>query len=253
MALTLTKKKPNDEIYVRFEQIESEIDEALAQDQATIIRRSRLTEKSLPEYLTSECLVHLIRDSIRCDESAIYNALLPILLGRCEVILRRKIPESVPDFENLRQQVLDAFVLVIARDSSTESKAELDYYEVTFNRAFRTLRIDVLRKYTVRFINTVPLSEVSNGDDEDPVQWDDKALQTPASHADRMMFAEFLDDLPEAERQAVVLHYVIGHKIESIDEAETTVATLCNVSGRTIGKLLKNAKERITQLKLEDR
>jgi hypothetical protein len=99
-----------------------EIDEALKQDEATLIRRSQVTESSSPEFMTSECLVSLIRDAIRREIPTTYNPLILILFGRCQAILESKIPTSFADYENRREKVMDAFIELVGRDCSDQSK-----------------------------------------------------------------------------------------------------------------------------------
>jgi DNA-directed RNA polymerase specialized sigma24 family protein len=44
----------------------------------------------------------------------------------------------------------------------------------------------------------------------------------------------------------------MGHKIESLEKTEPTVATICGVSGKTIRTRLKRARARLSQIMTED-
>ena len=252
MARPLTKLTKTGTLYTRPAPVEANIDEALAEDLPALSRRAQVTDPGSPDYLRSECLVHLIRDSIRRGDSAMQSTLLPILLGRCEANLRSKIPRSVANADHLHDEVLGEFALILAKGGSAEDNGVLDYYECKFNHAFRTLRISVLRREQGETDGTEPLPEYAGEPDEDVARRVVEALQSPASQADGLMLADLLNALPPDERQAVVLRYVMGHEVESSDKNEPTVAKICGVSGRTIGSRLKRARERFSQLKRED-
>jgi len=144
------------------------------------------------------------------------------------------------------------FALILAQGGSPEDKGELDYYECKFNHAFRTLRINVLRREQGETNRAVPLPENAGAPDDDVARRIDEALQSPATQADRLRLAELLGVLSPDERKAVVLHFVMGYEVESADKDKRTVAKICEVSGRTIRDRLKRARERFIQLKRED-
>jgi hypothetical protein len=248
MARPLTKLTKTRTLYMRPAAIEANIDGALAQDITTLSRRAQVTDRGSPDYLTSECLVHLMRDSIRRGDTATQNTLMPILLGRCEAVLRAKIARN----EHLREEVLGEFALLLAQDGSTEDSTELDYFECKFNHAFRTFRITVLKRETKKTHGVVTLSEVAGKPDEDVARRIEEALRSPATQADGLLLDERLDALPPDERKAVVLHFVMGYEIESTDPNKPTVATLCNVSGRTIRSRLKLARKLLSQIIQEE-
>ena len=86
MARALTKTDQDGKLYTRPVFVEEKIDRALGQDLPTLLRRSQVTQKSSPEFLPLECLVHLIREFRRQDNQHAMSVLLPILLRRCESI-----------------------------------------------------------------------------------------------------------------------------------------------------------------------
>ena len=252
MATALTKRRGDGTPLTRPPEIEEGLDLALAEGLPSLIRRAQVKDTSSPEYLGSECLVHLVRDSARRGVATISNLLLPVLLARCERTLLSKIPRGVPDADHLREEVLGAFVLILAKGCSAEDDGESDFYECRFNLAFRMLRISVVRREQAKSVGVMPLIEdVIAADDENAGRLEN-ALRTRSGQVDGLVLAEFLDALPPEEREAVVLHYVMGYKIESKDKDEPTVATRCGVSGRTIRDRLNRARERCKQMKRED-
>ena len=243
MARPLTKLTKTGTLYKRPAAIEANVDGALAQDIATLGCRAQVTDRGSPDYLTSECLVHLIRDSIGRADIAMQNTLVPVLLGRCEAILRSKIPRN----EHLREEVLGEFALLLV-----ENTTELDYFECRFNHAFRTFRSEVRRTEKKHTDGVVSLSKVAYMADEDLALQIEEALRGRTAQTNGLLLDEMLDALPPDERKAVSLHYRMGYEIESKDPNKPTVATLCNVSGRTIRSLLKQARERLYKLLKED-
>ena len=143
MARPLMKTTEKGEPYTRLPSVEAKIDCALMQDWATLARRARIVDPKAPDYLPSECLVHLIRDAIRRGDHRVATVLMPPLLVRCELNLNKTVPDSVMrNAEAVREEILSSFQLLFTDDAAEDA---LDYYECRFGRAFKTLRIDHFR------------------------------------------------------------------------------------------------------------
>lgn len=249
MANPLTKHSKEGVLYVRPLEVESNIDGALDQETAVLIRRAQGTDRHSSDYLKSESLVYLIRAAIRSDDAVRYNALLPILLSRCQTILSRKISDSVPNAEDVREEVLCELSVLFAGEAGSDPPNELDYYEVKFNSAFRTLRCLVLRRERE---NTEGAQVLSDGSEAE--NGHGQAANLPPCRAiqeDGVQLTELLDTLPDNLRKAVVLTEM-GYVAESNDPDVTTVATLCGVSGRTVRTWLNQARNQIEQMRLEE-
>jgi hypothetical protein len=96
MARPLLKKNEKG-VLTRPPGIEAKTDIALAQDWATLSRRARETNPLSPDFLPSECLVHLIRHAIRRSEDRTARVLMPQLLKRAEANLtQRNQSRAVP-------------------------------------------------------------------------------------------------------------------------------------------------------------
>ncbi len=87
MTRPLTKRDSNGKTYERQAGIESAISSAEQQDAVTLSRRAAISDKSSPDFMPSECLVHLIREARRRSDEQTMNVLLTTLLARCERIL----------------------------------------------------------------------------------------------------------------------------------------------------------------------
>ena len=106
MARPLLKKNEKGAL-TRPPSIEVKIDAALTQDWTTLSRLARVIDPRSPDFLPSECLVHLIRDAIRRGEDRISSVLMSRLLNRAEANLLRTVPDSrMRDAEAVRQEIL---------------------------------------------------------------------------------------------------------------------------------------------------
>lgn len=258
MVRPLTKRRGDGERYVRPAAVQREIESALQQDLDRLRERLLVTSTRPPDYLSSECLVHLIRASRRRDDVGFLNAVLPVLFGRCEAILQAKIADSLPNAEDLREEVLSQFGELLASDGRGVPADALDVYEVRFNMAFRALRIDVVRREKRRVEPIVTLPS-GRDDDVETDEYDEELLakmyeelRAPAGQLPALFLAEVLEEikrLPPDEGKALVLCAVYGFKVESIDPDETTVATLCKCTGRTIRNRLSRAVEKLSLFK----
>lgn len=246
MACPLTKRKANGDLYSRPLQVERQIDGVLSQDPSTIRRHLTVADPQASDYLSSECLVHLARYYRRHDDDSMANKVLSVLLSRCEKTLLAKIPDNeLPTAREVQEEVIGQFGELFATDGTQENRDDLDYFECRFNGAFRTFYIDIVRSETASLKRLAPL----------PDQADDthKELQSPETADSALLCRELreaIDALPDDERKAVILYYK-GYKIESKNPNEVTVATICNVSGRTIRNRLSRAAEKLSAFKAQ--
>ena len=219
MVRPLTKRTKKGVLYVRPQAVETAIRAALREDWATLRRRLEITDSRSPEHLSSECLVHLFRDAHRKGDDRRMSAILPVLLGRCEAILKTTIVESEPGASEMREEVLGRFTEVLARGCAGERPDELDFYECRFNRAFRALRVDVVNHKRRRLRRTVEVPR--GGDGDEPLLSEEEGLallseagRTPATQEQSARLndvKEAIEALPIDERKAFVLCRVYGY------------------------------------------
>lgn len=249
MAIPLKKRDKEGALYVRPPNVELNIDGATDQNTTMLIRLARVTDRESSDYITSECLVHLIRAAIRSSDDTRYNALLPILLSRCESNLKSTIRSSVSNAELVREDVLSELGVLFAGEAGSEPSDALDYYECKFDRAFRVLRCGALRREER---NTRGVEALSDGSDaEDGHHQLANLPSCRATQEDGFHRADLLDRLPH-ELQRVLVFTEMGYVAESDDPNKITVATLCGVSGRTVRSRLKLACEQIQQMQGEE-
>lgn len=247
--------------------IEAAIDVALGQDLNTLRTRAAVNDTRSPDYLPSECLVHLIRNAIRQSNappthSPVANALLPFLLKRCEANLQRTVLNRIATAQDLRDDILAHLALMFANEAAPDGKYRLDFYEVKFNRSFKLLRIDFVRAELTRLNRLDKGKAPSEEEPEDAlaeisIEEIGEKIAAPGSDPVEGIFRQQMRPrliaavkaLPENERKAFVLRYVLDYQVEDENDPTTiTVATLCNTTGRTIRNRLKRAKAKLAAM-----
>jgi hypothetical protein len=266
LARPLTKTKNDGTVYQRPQEVEARIDEALRLAPAGLLARLQITDRNHPAWLSSEVLVHLLRQEFRrqrqTGSQGNMGEMLDALLSRCMANLLAKVPDdALADASDVRQKILDGLTDLFLDDGTGTRPDELDLYECKFNLAFRTLRIDAVRSAFRRHEKEVPVRELApdgasalETDEEVLARISEELCLPPPQERDafRVTLVEAIEDLPTDERRAVVLVYVMGYQEESDDPAEVTAATLCNCTGRTIRNRLKRAAEKLSRVLKED-
>ena len=259
MVQPLTKRTKKGVLYVRRKAVETAIRAALREDWTTLRRRLEIKDFRSPEYLSSECLVHLVRDASRKGDDRRMNAILVVLLGRCEAILETRIPDWLPGASETREEVLMRFTDVLARGCVAEQSDELDFYECRFNQALHALRKDAVDRVSRRLGRTVAVPRGDDGDErvlseEEGLALLSEAGRTPAPQEQGVRLKELkeaIEALPADERQAFVLCRVYGYKVESSNPTEITAAVRCGCTGRTIRNRLSRAEAKLWRSKEE--
>ena len=260
MARPLTKTEPDGTLYRRPGPVEAQVDEAVQLTLPDLRRRLLVTDRNDPAYIRSECLVHLLRHGRRTGDQTLMTAVLPVLLSRCEANLLVTVPDGrMPDAASLRQDILDELTERFVLDGLGDNPNELDFYECRFNKAFRSLRIDAVRRDARRRNEIVDVAALPPSEAKgEPDAYEDafarvsdafKVFPTQEWDAFRDPFVKAIEALPPDERDAVILVHVLGYKEESEDPNEETAATRCNCTGRTIRNRLTRAAGKLARFK----
>lgn len=253
MPRALNKLTKGGAAYKRPPEIDVVVDEALGQKLEEQVRRAGIRDPADPAFLPSECLLYLVREGRLSGDKRAVDRLLPLLLSRCETRLKRTIPESWPDAQGMRDEVLQAFCELLARVGTNHDATALDIFECKFNKGLATLRYRRLRKDTNRrrLFHDIGRETDENGQLVDPDETLvrlSRAAQTPASQEDVVCLAQILEaikQLPAAQRRAVELCCLQGYAPGSEDPNQITAATICGVSGTAIRKNLRKAAEKL--------
>jgi RNA polymerase sigma factor (sigma-70 family) len=254
MAQPLKKTYPDGTLYIRPAQIEAAIDAALAQDLATQCQRALNRVPASPDYMPSECLLHLIRAAHRRGDDRARDSLLPLLFARCEANLNSKVASTIPGAVELRREILADFAELIAIDGTAEDTHKLDYFEIRFNGAFAAFRKTRVRD-ELGYQKRHPQPPESFDEAETVEQELENEfiarladLQSDAGSPENRLFRKQLlvaiTNLPYDERQAIVLVYHFGY-------TRAAAAKLCGVNERTIRNRLDRALGKLSKL-MED-
>ena len=214
-------------MYTRPFAVEAQIDDVICLSRSDLQTRLSIVDRKSPGYLRSECLVRLVREGRRSDDQQLMSAVLPVLLGRCEANLFVKVPDGeMPDAASLRQEILDDLTDLFVTDGTGDFPDELDFYECRFNKAFRALRIDAVRRDVRRrkrgiAVADPPPSEAEHATDayEDAFARGSETFRVlPTQEWDvfREPFVRAIEALPADERDAVILVHVLGYKEEGL-------------------------------------
>lgn len=248
MVRPLTKRTGNGDRYTRPADIEAAITVALTLDWPALQQRACVRERRSPDYLPSECLVHLIRKAHRDHDDTVRDQLLAMLLGRCEATLAATLPDGrVPNAAYVRDEALGRLGELFAEDGTGDHPDELDYFEVRFNAAFAALRTDLVRAEVRALRRSSPVPA-----DEAIARRPDAVLHSPATHESGLVLNQLVQAihaLPPEERDAVILCHVMGYAEEADDPAQRTAATICGVTGRTIRNRLTRAAAKLSRFK----
>lgn len=252
MTRQLRKRDSNGKLYERPAEIEAAIDIAIQQDLERLKTRGAVSDRQSPEFLPSECLVHLIREAGRERHEERVYGLLHILLGRCAANLKRKIREgALPNAAEVREDILGELGVLFAEDGQADSHDVLDFYECRFDKALSALRIDIFRREQKLARRLEPIEQEvtrEDGSENEYAVRDSEEFRTKASQIPRVYLTELLEQLPKNERIAVILCVLMNYKEESDDPLERTAASICKVSGRTIRKRLSRALTKLAEL-----
>ena len=191
--------------------LKSSIEDTLRQGLDEQLRRAKIRDPADPDYMPSECLVHLVREARLTGNKRAVDLLLVPLLSRCERRLNRTIPDSWPDPQGLREEILQVFCELLARVGTHHDATALDLFECKFNKGLAALRFKRLRKETNRAKLFHTLADEMD-DDGQPIDPNEtlarlsRAAQTPAGQEDFVYLSQTLEAvkaLPAAQRRSV--------------------------------------------------
>lgn len=244
MTLPLKKEKKNGEQYIRPSSVERAIQRAVTDGHKATLQRARTAASNSRDYVSSECLVHLIRAAQQSGDGDVARDLLPVLLARCKSNLNVTIRhDGVREPEALREDILGEIVLMFAEDAVNPG-TELDYYECRFSAAFKALRVSCYN-YEVGIENKS--KELPEDGDSGETDLASPSFWTP-SNIENVVFAHevlrFLYTLPKDERDAVVLT-----RLNNLNQEQA--ARRLGVTDRTIRNLLERADKKLAKFKKE--
>lgn len=238
----LTKKTLAGAVYTRQPYIEALLVTLSALPRDELADRAAITRRTDPDYIPSECLVHLIRSTRGDNSEAWFERLYKLLTER---VLRCLPKAESQDGEtesltrgSIRDKVFGRFVELLAADRSKPG-SKLDYFEVRFDGALASLRRDAQeqawrdenRSTTIEFDEETgePSAEV-----ERAVGHFDPFAATECESADyRLRLDAAIDALP-SEQIRIVHMLREGYLIESKDPEVMTISKALGRSEKTV-------------------
>lgn len=144
----LRKRKVGGELYQRPPEIEAKLAELEWLTAQERLEQCQITDSKDPLYVPSECVLYLVRAARGGQTDKYYECLYKVLISR----VLRQLPKRTErrDGESftgahIREQALGVFCELLA-DDFLDYAEQLDFYEVRFMLAVKTLRINVYRE-----------------------------------------------------------------------------------------------------------
>ena len=233
--------------YSRLPHIEAALEVLSGLPWGDLVERARVTNRSDPLYVPSECLLHIFRNAGR-------QQTLSPELERMFLILRRRVLSALPavlqyapgdkqpsesaSAAEIQEAVLFRFQQLLCEDRINYNE-DLDFFEVRFDQAVARLRLSARRKVKRHEDRSEPLFSKEEPADltvevesalvrlqQDPVE------NLEAADYRRRLFVA-IDTLPEKERRVIEL-LLQDIPIESQDPNAITIARIVGCSEKTV-------------------
>ncbi len=237
MVTPLTQENSRKQRLQRLPAVESEIAVALTLSPPQLLERSAWAEAS-EAGLSSECLVHLIRNDLRNPDTPLLELLLPVLLARCAANLKFTVSGfREPTLGMVREEILGELALLLI-----EQSASADFFEVRFWLAFARLRIDLCHKYKRHDDHLVFVDDRPDGEEEqsNPIlEIGEGGPNATLDPEQACIVGDALARLSPEERRVYGLH-LLGIPINA---GTTNIVVLTGWSERTVRNRLRSAEQ----------
>jgi hypothetical protein len=256
MAVPLKKITKEGVLYSRRPEIECQIDTLELMDRETLVQYCADPNNSIP----LEVLLYFLRLKDQSLNEQYFQSLFLMFISCIEICLKRDSRiNKLGKVDIIREEVISEVLSMLAEDRMGEDTS-LDYYEVNFNAAFKTLKTGILRRVGPAntrdpLANTQPLTSeegesimVSPEVEVAAREFFDTSISEFEEPSFRSWFNSAINKLPSDEMRAVGLR-IQGIPIESIDPNEQTISTLLDCTSRTVRNKLARAYEKLRAMK----
>lgn len=241
-------RKSSGAVYARLPAVETQIREVLSLPGDEVLRRAAVRDAKSPDYIAPECLIHLVRRTLRDPHGRRDGRLLKVLLDRAAKDITPRGFEMAA-LDEIRQATLSEFCERLLSDSES-----INFFEARYALALKTLAIDAARQYRKR-TDTVgaidSLKDSQDSEDQMPESGSEEGQYIAGhdvSQENTVFLRQLLDRLSPKERRAVQLVHWLGMKEVSNDPNENTAASIMKVSDRTVRNLLRSAHKKAYEL-----
>lgn len=249
----LTRRNRKGELYLRSEEVETQILHALSLDRRELQERVSRLDHEAPGYLGPECLVFLIRKFYRDSDTGMVDVLTRGLLARCSTRIRRgldRIEDRDAKAEAQSEVIGQLFQTILDVDSDRGDFLQVRFWVVvdrlTFkarNRAFSAANQanEMLR------LSQVAGEDSDEGDDDEPLQRArSESAEDTRTSPDRRILEEdaerALAAINPAHAEAFRLRYMHDMPIEDQDPDVHTISRHFNKTPRAIRNWLNAAE-----------
>ena len=246
MPVPLRKLKPDGTLYQRRTDIESSLHDLLQLSRSAIGDRCEICDPTDPGHLPSECLLHILRTCRSDNSDRFFETLFRVLRQR--VLARMPDPEIghgadgevLVSQRNLKiaEYVMDRFQGMLMKDRSGYDE-RLDYFEVNFDAALATLRLDGRKKAFREEKRAAPMTYDDETSELNAEIEKAAAAQNPISESKldhptyRSRLYAAIDSLPDDQRRVIDL-LLRGFQIDSKEPGVQTIAQIIGCTEKTV-------------------
>ncbi len=248
------RKKNGDVLYVRRGEVEEELKTLYATSIEEVAERSKISDAGAAQYISSEAVLHFVRQSKENDDGPAYETLFGELrqrLLRALPVREKRLPDSKfaadPYQQEVRDQVMHKLMKLLCIDRN-ESSERLHYFEVMFNGAVARLRQTAKRDASERKKREKAevLPEASDQPaDTDGFEENLQRLNEPAENDENVYRFEVLSaisTLPDDERRVIELliqGYLLKEVADILKCTEKTARERRNRARKKLAEVLE--------------
>lgn len=252
----LRKPSGTNGVQVRRKRTVEQIQRARKLGYADLLERAEIKDRSSPDYIASEVLIFMMRETKTHNNRALFDKLFLVLWQR----VQRSFPWCIPGRDGtsdtnqlqMEERVMDKLADLILRDQADYDE-ELDYYEVSFDQALKFDRIDAWRSVMGHANRRVPMT---TGDDEERTTSEVKSALTniaistfKESEEKNYLKQTFhaISQLPDKERE-VMLYILKDYPVETTDPSEPSISSILNCTPKTVRNRRKSARAKLSKI-----
>jgi hypothetical protein len=242
MAKPLTNRRKRDgSLYERPIEIESAVDALLVYPRATILARLEVRNTRDAEYIPSEAVMHLLRETRADNDKSYFNTLYEELVRRVGRVLPNPDtrtsdgkPATDARLEKVREEVLQRFEDWVLEDHLRPDTC-LDIFECKFNFSVEKLRDRAwgkhYREVSRRHPKTVEMLELSiESGDREFASLRERFFSDPTS---RIQLYAAIDSLPDPDRRMLQM-LIEDFPIESKKPGEVSISGTLGCDPKTV-------------------
>lgn len=249
----LRKRRDDNTLYFRRSEVEAALPVLVGLSEQALADRARILDPEDPNYLSSECVLHLLRRKDLSNDALreLFVAIRQRILRAVPVVPQRvagvKRPTERSSDQEIQESVLQKFLEMLCNERKGNYEERLDFFECEFNCAVASLRATAqkrVRRDESRFEST----DFTDNAGEGASEIESRLLEMRNTLDESMDFHyrsklhAAISSLPADQRQVVELSFQ-GVPIDSQKEGVLTIVSLVGCCAKTVYNLRKRAFE----------